>query len=210
VDCGPCCGSGCPACQVCDGETRKCVADSKQQGTACGDPGQICQADGTCACTTNSCTACTTCGGDGRCASCADCCDSAGVCRAGDTNAACGSSGTCDICTGQEQCKGQACVCVPDCTGKTCGADNGCGGICTTGSCPADQTCQPNGACLQNLNQFQCLCGDHTTPSTCARAGCRLGFDSVCSGLCNGHGGFFGLGTPGTGCGPGACTPQVT
>jgi hypothetical protein len=35
-------------------------------------------------------------------------------------------------------------VCVPDCSGKTCGND-GCGGTC--GSCTASETCNPLGAC---------------------------------------------------------------
>lgn len=205
VDCGPCpCSPTCAACQICDPATGQCVADSGQQGDACGAPGQVCQADGACACTTTSCPACTTCGVDGRCAACANCCDREGACQAGVTDEACGGTGTCDVCTGQEQCLGQACVCVPDCAGRTCGAD-GCGGSC--GSCAADETCQPNGACLQNLNQFQCLCGDSTTPSGCVRRQCRAGFDTVCNGYCTGHGGYYGLGTPGTGCGPGACTP---
>ncbi|MFN8662368.1 MAG: hypothetical protein U0075_10780 [Thermomicrobiales bacterium] len=208
VECGPCwCDPACPSCQVCDEEAGQCVADPGQAGDACGDPGQVCQANGACACTATSCPACTTCGSDGICTACTNCCDSAGVCQAGDTNAACGSSGTCAICTGQEQCQGKTCVCLPNCSGKACGAGDGCGGICTTGSCPTDQTCQLNGTCLQNVNLFQCLCGDNTTPSGCNRSRCPQGFDTVCSGLCTGHSGYFGFGTPGTGCGPGTCPP---
>lgn len=36
--------------------------------------------------------------------------------------------------------------CTPDCTGKACGADDGCGGTCQTGSCPGTQVCR-DGAC---------------------------------------------------------------
>src|SRR5688572_23127973 len=48
-------------------------------------------------------------------------------------------------CTKDAQCQSQCCrgegrkqrVCQePDCAGKACGADNGCGGTCQTGSCP--------------------------------------------------------------------------
>ena len=208
VDCGPCpCSPSCVTCQICDAASGQCITDASQEGEACGAPGQVCRADGTCVCTASSCPDCTTCGADGECAACANCCDSAGVCQAGDTEAACGGSGTCDVCTGQEQCQEQTCVCVPDCTGKACGANDGCGGTCIPGTCPTDQACQPNGTCLQNLNQFQCLCGDYTSPSGCVREQCRPAYDTVCEGLCTGHRGYYGLGTPGTGCGPGTCTP---
>ena len=323
VDCGPCaCEPACAACFICNaGETSPgtCVIDPAQQGKACGTPGQVCMPDGSCACDASSCPACTSCGGDGTCVPCADCCDGDGVCQPGETDAACGSSGTCEVCTGQEQCQGQSCVCLPacagkdcgpdgcggscgsctapntcggsgtpgvcgctpqsdattcagkcgsvlnncgqtvDCTplctgcctgeicqpgtdnlfcgrnggacdrctspqtcggggsagvcgctptcaGKDCGASDGCGGICTAGRCPTDQTCQPDGTCLQNLNQFQCLCGDNTTPSGCFRTRCSPGFDTVCSQLCTNHRGYYGFGTPGTSCGPGTCT----
>jgi hypothetical protein len=37
--------------------------------------------------------------------------------------------------------------CVPTCEGKQCGADDGCKGICQTGSCPAGQSCNA-GKCM--------------------------------------------------------------
>jgi hypothetical protein len=56
VNCGPCvCEPACPACQVCDDADRQCVPDPGQQGDTCGSPGQICQADGSCACDATSC-----------------------------------------------------------------------------------------------------------------------------------------------------------
>jgi hypothetical protein len=36
------------------------------------------------------------------------------------------------------------CGCTPDCTGKVCGASDGCGGICLNGMCPAGQVCNIN------------------------------------------------------------------
>jgi hypothetical protein len=174
VDCGSCdCPAACEDCFICQSGPNtpgECVVDPEQQGEPCGVPGQVCQADGTCACDTDSCPACTTCGDDGLCAGCTgccdgetcvtdcgecrtceagqchgcpDCCDAAGVCRDGDTDEACGSSGTCDVCTGQEECQQQQCVCVPDCTGKVCGSD-GCTGLCNPG-CGPNSTCSSDG-----------------------------------------------------------------
>jgi len=39
-------------------------------------------------------------------------------------------------------------TCVPDCTGKVCGADNGCGGICQTGTCNIGYECI-EGSCIR-------------------------------------------------------------
>jgi hypothetical protein len=105
--------------------------------------------------------------------------------------------------------------------GKTCGSIlDGCGGTlncgscsptCTTGTCPADQTCQSNGTCLPNGHLFQCLCADATSQSRCdPEAYCGVpyaepSFDSVCYQLCGGP--YFGLGTPGTSCTT-ICTPE--
>jgi hypothetical protein len=149
VDCGPCtCDGGCPACQICDDDSGECIPDPSQQGDACGEEGQVCQSDGMCSCDANSCPSCTTCENDGFCAACADCCDDRGVCQDGDTKTACGSSGTCDGCTGQEECQNQTCVCVPDCTGKVCGSD-GCTGTCAPG-------CGPNSTCTDGGTLCEC------------------------------------------------------
>lgn len=129
VDCGSCaCNPTCETCFTCQegpNAIGACVVDPAQQGETCGDPGQVCQPDGACACTDTTCSDCTTCGPDGFCVPCDDCCDGDGVCQPGMTNAACGS-GTCDICTGQEQCQSQSCVCVPL---TTCPAEDECGTV---------------------------------------------------------------------------------
>ena len=111
------------------------------------------------------------------CAQCTGCGDSSGVCQPGTTNAACGSSGTCDTCAEREQCQGQTCVCVPDCAGKCSGAADGCGGTCT-GGCAGGRICLDNGTCA-----VPCPGGG----SDCAVAGCEFarcittGQGKVCS-----------------------------
>jgi len=59
VNCGACvCNPNCAVCLTCqpgaDG-SGACVLDPQQQGDACGAPGQVCQADGSCRCDVNSC-----------------------------------------------------------------------------------------------------------------------------------------------------------
>jgi parallel beta-helix repeat protein/predicted outer membrane repeat protein len=66
VDCGSCgCDPPCDACRVCNEVTRVCETDPNQQGDACGEPGQVCQASGDCACDATSCASGQSCdGGD--------------------------------------------------------------------------------------------------------------------------------------------------
>lgn len=175
VDCGPCtCEPACPACQVCDASNGECVPDAGQDGDACGETGQVCQADGTCACEAGSCPECTTCENDGLCSPCADCCDGSGVCQPGTADNACGSSGACEMCPSGEWCQGQTCVCKPNCDGKQCGPD-GCGGQC--GSCRSCETCQSDGTCLSTcsngricsrlISGFDSCCYPAGTPNSC-------------------------------------------
>ena len=119
VDCGSCvCEPLCPVCQICNAATGVCEPDPDEVGDACGEPGQVCQADGACACDAASCDPCQACQDDGVCAApCAGegCCDGTS-CQPGDTNTACGAGGeTCDVCTGDEFCLDGDCV-VPPCT----------------------------------------------------------------------------------------------
>jgi hypothetical protein len=90
VDCGSCaCEGPCPVCQICDETSGTCVPDAIQRGDACGEIGQVCQADGACACDGDSCGGCATCQGDGTCSTPCNgtgCC-SGGICFSGDTNA---------------------------------------------------------------------------------------------------------------------------
>jgi hypothetical protein len=233
IDCGSCaCTPPCDECFTCqEGPTTPgaCVPDPDQQGEPCGSDGQVCQADGECRCSGDSCGACRTCERDGTCAGCTgccdggtcveacgdcqvcdtgqcrgcpDCCDANGVCQEGDTNAACGSSGTCEVCTGQDECQGQSCICIPACGGKVCGPD-GCGDDCGPG-CAACETCLGDGTCSDPCGGSGCCagstCADGESNSACGRNGQAC---QVCSGTgvtCGGGG------TPGV-CG---CTPITT
>ena len=50
---------------------------------------------------------------------------------------ACGLS--CGECSEGERCDAGRCLCQPDCIGKVCGADDGCGGVCAP--CPNVESC---------------------------------------------------------------------
>jgi hypothetical protein len=177
VNCGACtCTPSCPACQVCDETDGQCVADPSQQGDSCGD-GQVCQADGTCACDATSCGACRTCGGDGQCHACANnevCCDSQcviGVCCEADD---CLNTG--EVCAGHVcQCPGGTKLCGQTCIPATsCCEDSECatnekccGGVCTNVTtvqecgacghvCPGYQKPNTNVTCNQGTCTFSC------------------------------------------------------
>jgi hypothetical protein len=134
VDCGSCaCAPPCEACFTCeDGPNTPgaCVIDPDQQGEACGDPGQLCQSDGACACDASSCSNPTPVCVDGSCAVCSaehacpdGCCAADGTCQPGTSAGACGADGTtCQICRGNVICDGAclACdVCEDGCTYST-------------------------------------------------------------------------------------------
>ena len=161
------CGS-CPPGQTCIAQSGQC-----RQGT-CGRqtcPQGCCDTDGTCEpgnnatfCGTNgekcvTCQPAQICTKQGQCQdefscdseNCNGCCDPApfvtgAVCRAGNTEQACGTDGAaCVKCPGSDlTCQNGQCVCTPQCHGKECGPD-GCGGSC--GSCSACQTCTSAGQC---------------------------------------------------------------
>ncbi|MGM0577188.1 MAG: hypothetical protein ACQEXJ_15795 [Myxococcota bacterium] len=95
------------------------------------------------------------CGDDGCGGSCGACeagavCTEAGTCVADDGCEAtcedlglecgehCGAS--CGTCGDAEVCADGLCECAPDCLGKACGDDDGCGGTC--GPCPRDASCE--------------------------------------------------------------------
>jgi len=90
----------------------------------------------------------------------------------------------------------ETCACTPSCAGKACGAPDGCGGQCTTGSCPSGQTCGGGGV------QSQCGC----TPNCAGKAcGAANGCGGVCSaGACASGQTCGGGGVPNQ-CG---CTPN--
>jgi len=87
-------------------------------------------------------------------------------------NNACGmKKNNCNIDVNCSQVNLQACqvTCTPNCAGKTCGADDGCNGKCTSGSCSAGQTCV-NGVCNPT---GQAVCGNSKleTGETCDDGG---------------------------------------
>jgi hypothetical protein len=73
--------------------------------------------------------------------------------------------------------------CTPDCQGKACGANDGCGGTCRSGICPGDTTC------VDGLCEFcipDCQGKDCGTEDGCGGT-CQSGFcpeGAVCEGQC--------------------------
>jgi hypothetical protein len=146
VNCG-----GCPTCQRCDAATATCQPDQNQQGNACGQTGQICLADGTCACDAGSCGSdnvcinggCQPCGfGDGPCCA-GNTCKTGGflrlICKEGICES-CGRDG--EQCCADETCDIASRVCLSgtcrNCgtEGQPCCANNTCFGLtCSGGAC---------------------------------------------------------------------------
>jgi hypothetical protein len=50
-------------------------------------------------------------------------------------------------CSGTLGCVQNTCQCIPSCGGKACGADDGCGNPCQTGTCSQSGTHCVNGQC---------------------------------------------------------------
>lgn len=73
--------------------------------------------------------------------------------------------------------------CQPDCSGKQCGASDGCDGFCQAGTCPDNQRCS-NGACVA-CNCETTFCGEkNACGSVCSSGGvCPPGY-SCGEGLC--------------------------
>jgi len=175
VDCGPCnCNPPCPVCQTCTGVPGICVIDPKQQGDACGAPGQVCQSAGTCTCVANSCAPPATCGGGGTpgVCGCTPTC-APGVCGAGAPDG-CGGTRNCGACSGT----------TPICVGNVCTA---CSGTtpCPSGCCAGDGTCQPGtggGACGSG-GEICAVCGG---PEVCFAGDCCTPVNPTCGATsCN-------------------------
>ena len=184
----------CPLGQQCHTAKGRCEAVPRGCPGRCADDeycdGAACTkrcGDGTCATI------------DGEdCASCpADCgCETSEACRQGVCATVCGDgacsaehSEDCSSCPADcgceasqnEICQQGACVCVPQCLGRTCGPD-GCGGTC--GECLGRQTCQGGTECVC---QHACSavgdeCLDATTFSSCKidTEGCRYLVSDAC------------------------------
>lgn len=221
VDCGPCtCGGGCPVCHICDEQTDECVADPNQQGDACGEPGQVCQANGACACDANSCPACRTCENTGFCAACSGCC-SGTTCEQGDSNAACGTGGTaCVSCTLPETCGGGnpgtpgVCGCTPvdPCTAGVCGTvPNNCGQNVDCGGCDNPTPICVNHVCTacDSTNPCpgtQCCSGGQCVANCPACQSCSAGVCAPCADCCAGDTCQAGDTWAHCGTGGGSCT----
>lgn len=139
VDCGSCaCESACEACFTCQSAQNTpgaCEVDPEQQGKRCGEPGQVCLANGACACDATSCDAPDTCGGGsvaGQCGCTPQTCAALGA-ACGTRDDGCGTTLDCGGCPyASQHCDSNVCsACVPrTCAeaGADCGLiDDGCG-----------------------------------------------------------------------------------
>jgi len=73
--------------------------------------------------------------------------------------------------------------CTPVCTGKACGAPDGCDGICAVGSCPKDSHCTA-GACIEDPEPRLVCHSGAASGLTCAKI-CGF-FESKCTNGCFG------------------------
>ena len=101
------------------------------------------------------------------------------------------------VCLGDEdcppgqKCEGGVCVCAPSCSGKQCGADDGCRGICQTGSCPNTEACVA-GSCvsslcidkIKNQDETDVDCGGVICPKCAIGKTCSVDSDCL-SDYCN-------------------------
>jgi hypothetical protein len=206
-DCGSCaCDPPCDICFTCqDGPNTPgtCSVDPDQQGQACGEPGQVCQPDGTCQCSGESCGSCQVCQEDGTCSPAADgtCC-AGGVC----IDSVCEAVATLEMCSGRcdaddlpatFQCTGGDAVPCPACDGDC--VDYGCadGGArlftpegesfyCVTSVAPTGSTCQACPTGIPNPPIF-CPPGCQTEGTLCSA--CPVGegcLGTVCLEICTG------------------------
>ncbi len=157
--CGPdCCPDGLAQCcdnaccyGACSGEERCCPSGQIVCDGVCLGPGRCC-ADSDCtalddpdACVAGAC-ADSACIETSRCGDEQQCCGN-NVCIGTEAGACC----TDDDCGERSRCdqESHTCECAPNCTDVTCGGDDGCGGVCLTGTCSNGRTCL-NGACFKN------------------------------------------------------------
>lgn len=151
-----------------------CTCKPKCDANSCGDDscGGVCN-EGDCA-------QGTVCGDNGKCQPCTASCDYENSCGGSDKcNGIC-TNGTCPLTLKGQQsiCENSTCVCKPDCTGKACGADDGCGGKCynientcanTNQSCLTGG-CKDNiGACESELDNIESqeACWSKQSEGTC-------------------------------------------
>jgi hypothetical protein len=186
VDCGSCtCDPPCEVCFICNERSGACEPDPAQQGDACGEPGQVCQANGDCACSADpdTCPICTTCVQDGACVPVTDntscgpgerCCH--GMCIFVEFDPLnCGSCG--HRCEGGTSCENG--VCCQRRTGvfDSCSAELPC---CFPLVCRESDPLR--GTCCAPSGTVTCFTND---PSHCCNT--CIPFDPGCTGRCPGR-----------------------
>lgn len=156
--CGPLCGRvennckqsvNCGSCPVCARCAGLCEVDPDQVGDPCGLPGQVCSANGACACNAASCPLGRGCFNG----SCQDC---------GDTDEQCCPG---NVCVGLNDCVSGTCEACGGLGGPCCSDDNQCvpffGTGCFAGTCErcggAGEQCCPGGIC--NFVGLSCTVG---------------------------------------------------
>jgi Concanavalin A-like lectin/glucanases superfamily len=127
--------------------------------------------------------------------SCSGCCIAGQICATGASHTQCGSGGAlCVDCTKSDPsstCASGSCSsCTPDCTNKTCGASDGCGGSCKAGS----------GCCSPTCSGKLCGAADGCGGSCAAGSGCCT--PSCSSKACGASDGCGGTCAAGSGCKP--------
>lgn len=163
VDCGPCDCGACPACQICDATTGRCRANPDFLGQDCGSPGQVCQADGACACDDGSCADGQRCNGIAcvcDATSCpSGCCDGSRVCRINEDTACGAGGGVCNRC--EDECVDGACTCASGC--PPCQSCNPNTGLCRPDAATDGDPCGDGRRCLGG----QCICDETSCPTGC-------------------------------------------
>ncbi|MEZ4565206.1 MAG: hypothetical protein R2853_21000 [Thermomicrobiales bacterium] len=174
VDCGSCaCPAPCDECFICQGGPNTpgaCVPDPEQAGEPCGRAGQVCQADGACACSAGTCANPTPVCVDGVCSVCS----ATNPCP---PTACCQGDGTCKACPACQVCDSGACV--PDDTLQhTCGGPCPGGEWCDGGACAAIQATVTLPDCSSLCGGSLSLCGQTVTCPSCSQCLAQTGCSS--------------------------------
>jgi hypothetical protein len=181
---GPCEWTVGPTAEVCDGKDNDCngLTDDGLAAPACALQAGVCAG------------ALQFCAGASGWAACGSAQYQAAAALRGATFEA-----TETLCDGLDNdCDGQtdeaAGCCAPSCAGRSCGADDGCGRPCQTGTCPANAACQ-TGVCrcqYAGCGSSCCAAGQVCAGGACCTPDCTgrtCGPDPYCGQSCGGCGG---------------------